>query len=799
MRVTCNWLAEFVAMEWPLDRLTDRLTTAGFEVEAVEAWGRDLPDVVCVEVVRVEPHPRAEGLSVCAVRADDATLHTVVCGAPNVRVGMRVPWARPGAMLPDGRPVAALEVHGFASAGMLCSEAELGLGGDARGLLVLPDDARPGRSVTAALGIEDTVLDIAITPNRGDCLSIVGLAREIAALTGQRPVRPRVRVSESDPGAVTLATIQIADADLCGRYVGRVVADVGIGPAPLRMQARLRAVGVRPINNVVDVTNYVMIERGQPLHAFDYDRLPRPEIVVRRAGQAGTFTTLDGHARALLPNDLLITSGGETVAIAGIMGGADSEVTETTRRILLESAWFDPAAVRRTAKRLGLRTEASYRFERCTDIEGVETAADRAAELMANLAGGRVLRGCIDVYPGRRTMAAVPLRLKRLEELLGMTVGRAEVVGKLKALGVAVTPGPRGTLSAVPPSYRPDLTREIDFIEEVVRLIGYDNVPTTFPSGALTDAAGSGNERTFREIRRYVAGQGLHEAVFLAFASAETNRLFPGIDPEPRSVRIVNPLTQDDTELRRSLCGQLVRAVRDNLAYGATRVALFSIGKVFWRDDEFREAWRVAGVVCRGFPGTGLGRRDEVELVDIKGVVDGLCEHLGVPAMTWQVESDRPAFHPGQTAAVIGPHGGTVGIAGALHPGVQDALDVGPRCWLFELDLTALLQYFPPRVKFAELPRFPAVVRDVAFVVDDDFASDRLTRFLRGGAGAGDLVEEVLLFDQYVGAPIPSGKKSLAYTVSYRAADRTLTDAEVSEVHARLIAAAVEALHVDLR
>jgi len=799
MKVTCNWLAELVEMAWPLGRLTDRLTTAGFEVEGVEEHGRDLPGVVAVEVVSVEPHPHEAGLRVCGIRAEGTTLHTVVCGAPNVRPGARVPWAPPGTALPDGRHIAAAEIHGVASAGMLCSAAELGLGSDAAGLLVLPADVPIGRSVTAALGIEDTVLDISITPNRGDCLSILGLAREIAALTGQRLIRRRLRVPEGDPGASTLAAIQIADPDLCGRYVGRVITDVTIGPAPLRVQGRLRAVGVRPINNVVDVTNYVMIERGQPLHAFDFDRLPRPEIVVRRAGQAGPFTTLDGQARALQPNDLLITSGGEAVAIAGVMGGADSEVTEATRRILLESAWFDPAAIRRTAKRLGLRTEASYRFERCTDIEGVAAAADRAAELMATLAGGRVLRGCIDVYPGRRIVPAVPLRLKRLEDLLGLTVGRAEVVTKLKALGVSVTPGLRGTLAAVPPSYRPDLTREIDLIEEVVRLIGYDNVPTTFPSGALADAADSGGERRVREIRRYVAGQGLHEAVFLGFASPDLNRHFPGIDAQRRPVRVINPLTQDDTELRLSLCGQLVRAVRDNLAQGATHVALFSIGKVFWRDHAFREAWRVAGTVCRGFPGSGLGRREEIELVDVKGVVEGLLEHLGIAGSTWRPSADRPAFHPGRTAELVAAGDAVVGLVGALHPSVQDALDVSAPCWLFELDLTELQQYVPARVRFSELPRFPAVVRDVAFVVDVDFASDRLTRLLREGDEARDLVEDVRLFDQYEGAPIPAGKKSLAYTVSYRAVDRTLTDAEVSEAHARLIAAAVGTLHVDLR
>jgi len=464
MKVTWNWLAEFVEMTLPLERLAERLTLAGLEIESIEDRGRELADVCCAEIVQVRPHPHAERLSVCDVRTRGDAIAAVVCGAPNVRAGARVCHAPPGAMLPGGRRIEATEIRGVASAGMLCSEAELEIGPDDNGILILEANAPIGERVAGVLGLEDVALDIAVTPNRGDCLSVLGLAREIAALTGQRLRRQRIAVREGKEPASALIAIRIVDDDLCARYVGRVISGVGIAPSPLWMQCRLRAVGLRPINNVVDVTNYVMIERGQPLHAFDYDRLPHAEIVVRRAAAESTFTTLDGQTRTLQSNDLVIASGDQAVALAGVMGGADTEVTASTQRILLESAWFAPSTVRRTAKRLGLHSESSYRFERQTDIEGVPLAADRAAALIGELAGGTAAQGRVDVYSAVRPAAPIALRLKRVDELLGMPVTRGDVIAKLKALGMAVAPATPGTLTIVPPSYRTDLSREIDLI-----------------------------------------------------------------------------------------------------------------------------------------------------------------------------------------------------------------------------------------------------------------------------------------------------------------------------------------------
>jgi phenylalanyl-tRNA synthetase beta chain len=798
MKVTWNWLAEFVEMEMPLARLADRLTLAGLEIESIEERGRELADVRCAEIVQVRPHPDAERLSVCDVRTSGDAIATVVCGASNVRAGERVCHAAPGATLPGGRRIEATEIRGVASAGMLCSEAELDLGPDSVGILILPPDAAIGERVAVVLGVEDIVLDIAVTPNRGDCLSVLGIAREIAALTGQRLRRQRVSVRETQESVTSLIAIRIADDDFCARYVGRVISGVRIAPSPLWMQCRLRAVGMRPINNVVDVTNYVMVERGQPLHAFDYDRLPRQEILVRRAGSDPTFTTLDGQARTLHPDDLVISTGDEPVAIAGVMGGAHTEVTPSTRRILLESAWFNPGTVRRTSKRLGLHSESSYRFERQTDIEGVPLAADRAAALIARLAGGAVAHGRVDAYPAVRPVAPIALRLKRVDDLLGMSIPRSDVIAKLKALGMTVTPATRGALTVVPPTYRADLLREIDLIEEIVRLVGYENVPTTLPECALASSAVAADWRQ-HDLKCFLAALGFSEAVLASFCSARLNALFAAWDGPRTPVVIRNPLTQEHAELRLSLCSGLVRAVRHNLDQGNAPVALFSIGKVFWRTTEFAEGWRLAGAICPTLPQRGLGRRDVVaEFADAKGVVEALLHFLAIGEVRWTAAAGLPAFHPGKTAR-IELSGGPIGIVGALHPATEEEFGITGPCWLFELDLERLLQYCPPRIVFQDLPRFPAVVRDVAVVAEDTFASDRVIRFVREWNTAAPWIEDVRLFDQYVGAPIPAGKKSLAYSISYRAPDRTLTDAEVNAMHADLVAAIQSALNVELR
>ncbi|MBI3784871.1 MAG: phenylalanine--tRNA ligase subunit beta [Deltaproteobacteria bacterium] len=797
MKVTWNWLGEFVDLTLPLEQLTERLDMAGLEVESVEERGRQVDGVRVAQVTSVAPHPQADRLRICEIRTADLSA-SVVCGAANVASGQRVAYAPPGTRLPGG-VVSTQEIRGVVSAGMLCSEAELGLGPDDAGLLILPSNAPLGDRLGAYLKVEDMAIDVSVTPNRGDCLSVIGLAREIAALTGLHFHRPRVQVTETIEGTTELVEIRIDDDQICGRYVGRLLTGVQIGAAPLWMQYRLRAVGMRPINNVVDVTNYVMIERGQPLHAFDYDLLPEKQIVVRRAGAPMHFRTLDDQQRDIVADDLLITTGREVIAVAGIMGGGNSEVNPSTKRILLESAWFLPSSVRRTAKRLGLKTEASYRFERSVDIEGVPAAADRAAALIAQMGAGTIASARIDVYPSARSPAPIALRLKRMEELLGMSIPRADVVAKLKTLGMNVAPATRGTLTVVPPSFRTDLVREIDIIEEVVRLVGYENVPVTLPQCTISGQGLEVNQRKKREIKRFLSAQGLNEVVPLSFCSEELNRRFPGIRGDSQAVSIVNPLSPDERALRLSLCSSLSRVARQNLDQGNHEVAIFTIGKVFWRGDQtYCEARHLGGLVCPSIAARGLLKIEPADFGDVKGIVEGLFERLFVGKVRWERGAIGAAFHPGLSAQ-IRIEQSEVGVLGALHPSANDELGLRSPCWLFELDLDKVLQYCPPRIVFQELPRFPAVIRDLAILTDDQFAADEVARFVRAWSDGNGLIEEVHLFDEYSGEPIPAGQKSLAYSIAYRASDRTLTDAEVNELHERLKAALTRDLKVQPR
>jgi len=796
MRVSLNWLRDFVQLNMDTASLCERLTMGGLEVDAVEEVGAAIASVVVGEIVRMQPHPQADRLTVCQVRIGTGPAVPVVCGATNMKAGDRVAYAPPGTTLPGGR-VEEREVRGVRSLGMLCSEAELELSGDASGLMILEREAPLGERIGVCLGIEDTVVDVAVPPNRGDCLSVLGIGRELAALAGLRVRRHRIGVRERGTPAADAIAVRIDDVSGCGRYAARVVRNLRIGASPRWMQQRLVAAGLRPINNVVDVTNYVMIERGQPLHAFDYARLPRPEIVVRRAGASASFETLDGVPRVLDPDDLLITTGEEPVAIAGVMGGAETEVSASTSVVLLESAWFEPSRVRRTARRLGLHSEAAFRFERGVDIGGVPAALDRAAALLERIAGGEVARGMVDAYPRVERPAPVHVRLQRVEEILGAPVTRGDVVRTMKALGASVSAAARGTLTVMPPTYRLDLSREIDVIEEVARVRGYERIAPTMPAVSLDGGVVPERMRRVGGLRRLLAAQGMDEAVILSFASPRLNECFRGIGVKPDPVLIVNPMSRDESQLRLSLVGGLVTAVRQNRSQGVSRVAVFSVGKVFWKDTGPQEGWRLAGVWAGEVPDQGLGGRRPAEFADIKGVVESVLDHLRLTDRTsWKPLLEVPAFHPGKSAAVMLADE-FAGVAGCLHPDLEVEFEIEGANWFFELDLEKLLAYLPARAVFRELPRFPAVVRDLAIVTEEQFPSGRVIHFVR--QWGHPLVETVVLFDQYVGAPIPPGMKGLAYSISYRAADRTLTDDEVNEAHAELTAALSTALPLELR
>ncbi len=798
MKLSLRWLREFV--DTPLDTaaLCERLTMGGLEVDGVEERGDEIRGVVVARIAATRPHPEADRLTLCEVETGGSAPLLVVCGAANARSGIYVAFAVDGAELPGGRRIGNAEIRGVASSGMLCSEAELDLADDSEGILELGSDAPLGRDVAEHLGLRDTVLEISITPNRGDCLSVLGLAREVSLLTGAKLREPSVRIRESGAPCSDEVSVRIDDAAGCRRYAARVVRGVRIAPSPLWLRLRLQAAGLRSINNVVDVTNLVMLERGQPLHAFDLQRLARREIVVRRAGDTSALQTLDGVVRALQSDDLLITTGAEPIALAGVMGGADTEVVDDTTDLLLESAWFDPSSVRRTARRLDLGSEASYRFERSVDIDGVPAALDRAAALIEELTGGRVAPGIIDEYPGCRPAQPIELRPQRVNAILGCEIDRQEVERTMKALGATVVEA-GGALAVTPPSFRTDLEREIDLIEEIARVVGYDRIPTTLPKRPLTSGGMPIRMRLERELRGLLCSAGLCELVGLAFATTAANQQLPGINLGGSAVQLLNPLSRDEAELRTSLLQSVVAMWRHNRNQNATAIAGFSFGKVYWRQDDGlpAEGWRLAGVLAGEMPLAGLGARRPPEFVDVKGMLENLFAHLDLEAaVSWQLGAPWPTLHPGKSASIL-LDDQLLGVAGALHPDAELALDADGPHWLFEIDLDRLAsRSVTPRL-FRGLPRFPAVVRDLAIVVGGDFRSADIVRFVR--EWNRELVEDVCLFDEYVGSPIAPGKKSLAYSVAYRASDRTLTDEEVNALQEQLAAALEKKFKVEHR
>ncbi|MBI2988418.1 MAG: phenylalanine--tRNA ligase subunit beta [Deltaproteobacteria bacterium] len=651
-------------------------------------------------------------------------------------------------------------------------------------------------------GEGDWVVELSVTPNRGDCLGILGLAREVAVLSGGRLKLPPVSAHAADPSVKESVSVQILSSRLCPRYSARVVRGIHVTPSPSWMQARLEACGIRSINNVVDVTNWVMLETGQPLHAFDLERLTSKRIVIRRAGEIKRFVTLDGTERELSSEDLLICDGDVPVALAGVMGGRNSEVQPESRVVLLESAHFEPLAIRRTAKRLGLHSEASHRFERGVDPEGTLYALDRAVFLLQEIASGVPLKGVVDRYARRTKAKPILVRSQKVRELLGVTLSPGEVERLLKSLGLKIQRRSREGLAVIAPSFRPDLTREADMIEELARLHGYHKIPSTLPLVRQGGGKADSRLRWERKIRFFLTGEGLTETIHLPFTSGEMNRRFPGLWEEQRSaVAVLNPLTQENGEMRLSLVPGLVEGLRVHVSQKLKGFYAFDLGKVFslgsTGSPEEREC--LAGGIYGLRERKGLRAKEESPwtFLHVKGLVEGMLELIGVTErVVWTGRRVPSILHPGKAAA-LEIEGSWIGYVGELHPDLCEELAF-PSFLIFELDFEGLVQYAAPEFTARSLSRFPSVERDLSIVLDDGFPAQRIISWIKEHF-SHSLIEDVHVFDQYKGAPVPQGKKSLAYTISYRAKDRTLTDAEVSALHRELVGKIGEAFGAQLR
>jgi phenylalanyl-tRNA synthetase beta chain len=798
MRISLNWLQEYVPLVAPED-LRHRLTMAGFEVEAVERRDAGLEHVVVGQILESSAHPGADKLSVTRVTAGGETLQ-IVCGAKNYKVGDKVPVALVGAHLPNGMEIKKANLRGVESSGMLCSAKELGLEDDkSGGLLILDAAASVGTPIAAVLGRKDIVFEVNVTPNRPDALSHIGLAREVVAITGAPLHRPPALL-EVDSGLMAPA-IQVTQAGRCPRYMARVLEGVKIGPSPRWMQSRLEAVGVRPINNVVDITNYVLMELGQPLHAFDLDHLAGGRIEVRSARAGEKLKTLDGKDRELSVDDLVIADAEKAVALAGVMGGSTSEVSDGTHRLLLESAYFEPTGVRRTARAHGLHTEASHRFERGVDIEGVPLALDRAASLIAELAGGRV-SAAVDVYPSPAKRPSVELHLSRISQVLGTAVDPAESEKILSSLGFELGQRGENSVRVTPPSFRVDVSAEEDLIEEVARIRGYDAIPSRAPRVTNTNPAPSPSRAVDIRARAALSAMGLDEVVNYSFVSKSE---LEAIDPQHRlgkPIELRNPISAEMSVMRTSLLPGLFQNLQKSLRHQSEEVRLYELGRVYLPTDSSSstpalEQARLAGLLFG--PRTAVSwssGKERVDFYDAKGVVEQVLDSVRIARADFTPEKSVSWLHPLAGARV---HIGStdLGYLGEIHPVVAKKLQLPQGVFAFDLSLSAIEQAAALLPSYQGIPRFPAVLRDLAVVVDETITAEALERAAK--AAGGELVEDITLFDVYQGPPLADGKKNLAFAIRYRAPDRTLTDAEAIEAHNRILAALAKELGAQLR
>jgi phenylalanyl-tRNA synthetase beta chain len=788
MRVPLSWLRDFAPIEGAPETLAAVLSDLGLVVEGMQRVGEGLEDVVVAEVVATRPHPDADRVQLVDVNRGDGTPLQVVCGAFNFGPGDLVPLAPEGAELPGGLRIGRRKVRGQWSEGMLCSGAELRVSDDADGILVLPAGHQPGTPLTDALGITaDVVFDLDVTPNRPDALCVLGVARDLAARLGVPltvPEPPLPAPASQHDGAPSI----VVDApELCPRFTGTLLTGVVVGPSPGWLASRLTLAGMRPINNVVDVSNYVMLELGQPNHPYDLELLPGKGLSVRRGHEGEVLVTLDGVDRRLGPDDCVIADAeGGGVGIGGIMGGTSTEISQSTGTVLLEAAYFNPMAIAATSKRLTLRTEASVRFERAVDPEGIERAVARFCELAASVAGASVAAPVNDVSAGRPGRTKVALRASRVNRILGSSLTAEEVAGYLWPIGFSCEPvadGEEGLFEVTIPSWRPDSEREIDVIEEVARHHGYGRLPRTLPP--VTQVGGlTARQRERRRVRQVLVGAGLTEAWSTSLlAPADLERA--GLDTA--AVEVENPLAHEESVLRPSLLPGLLRAVATNASHRYTDVRLFEVGRVFLPPPKDRqlpeEPERVAAVLAGG------------DAVEAKRTMDVLLEDLGVADV--EVEPGAsPGLHPTRSALVrVG--GEELGAVGEVDPAVLAAHNVsGPVGW-WDLDLDRLLDAPRRSRQYRPVSRFPSADFDLAFVVDDSVPASRVARALQ--EAAGDLLEDLWLFDVYRGDQLGRGRRSLAYRLRVAALDRTLTDHDLAELRARCISAVERATGASLR
>ncbi|MCL6573906.1 MAG: phenylalanine--tRNA ligase subunit beta [Bacillus sp. (in: Bacteria)] len=803
MFVSYKWLQDYIDLSGvTAEELAEKITKSGIEVEGVDLLNDGIKGVVVGHVLERVQHPNADKLSKCLVDVGEEQPIQIICGAPNVAQGQKVAVARVGAVLPGNFKIKRAKLRGEESNGMICSLTELGIEGKvvpkeySEGIFVFPEGAEVGVDALALLNRVDAVLELSLTPNRADCLSMLGVAYEVAAILGRDVLIPETDLIASTEKATDYVKVVVEANEDNPLYSAKIIKNIKIAPAPLWMQTRLMAAGIRPHNNVVDITNYILLEYGQPLHAFDYDRLGSKEILIRRANDGEKFVTLDEVERTLTADHLVITNGSEPVALAGVMGGANSEVNSDTTTVLLEAAYFDGGAVRKASKDHGLRSEASSRFEKGVDPNRVRAAGERAAYMMAKYAFGEVLEGSAEVDTLTIEQVVVSITLEKINRVIGTNLIMKDVKDIFDRLQFAVSIE-ADTLTVTAPTRRGDIQIEEDLIEEVARLYGYDNIPITLPIGATTPGKLSDYQNTRRVVRHYLEGAGLYQAVTYSLTSEDKAAQFA---LEKRAaIHLAMPMSEERSVLRLSIMPQLLEVLKYNSARQNDSLAVYETGAVFLAEGADAlpvEIEHLAGAITGlMFNHSWQGEKKAVDFYVVKGILEGMFAMLGLTDQVQYVQTQVDGMHPGRTAEIL-LNDKIIGFVGQVHPSVQKELDLKDT-YVFELSLKAVLEEETGALRYKGIPRFPSMTRDIALVVNKETVSGTLRELILT-AGA-PLLKEVHVFDLYEGDKMEEGKKSIAFTLKYVDPERTLTDEEVAKVHERVLEALKEKAGAVLR
>lgn len=810
MQVSIKWLKDYIDFTETPEQLADKLTMAGIPVENVVDPGEGLEKVVTGRIEKLEPHQNSDHLQICTMNVGLAENIIIVTGAQNVAEGQVVPVAMVGAHLPNGMKISKGKLRGVASNGMLCSAQELKLDLEKlpeeqkTGIFILPSDTPVGIPAKDVLGLNDVVLEFELTANRADCFSVFGLVREIAAITGNKPHFPEIKVNEDDNTKLNdIFSVEIADPDLCSRFSTRMLKNVKIGPSPEWMQQRLEGAGIRSINNVVDVTNFVMIELGHPMHAYDYDKITGKKLIARRAVEGEELHTLDDTSRKAKGEMLVIADSEKAAGLAGIMGGFETEITDTTTTVVLESADFYGPCIRRTARACGLSSEASGRFERGVDSETTIKALDRAAQLLQEMGACTVCEGIVDVYPNPKQANYVTFTPEQINNHLGTNIAKDVMLNIITSVGFDVTKDKNDEITVKVPSWRNDVTCMADISEEIARLHGFDKIKSTLPNGVSMQGTQSAKQTFIDKVKASLSSQGLYETISFALTNEETfNKLnIPQDSPLRKAVPIMNPLSDEYPLVRTTLLSSIFDNLARNLARKNDDVALFEVGSVFFPKalpvtELPDEVVKIAGAITGRRNAQGWNQtNDMVDFYDAKGIIEELLANLRVTRYTVEAGTHY-AMHPGKTA-LFKKGRDVIATVGEVHPAVLSAYGITKPVYIFELDATTVMKYMAKDLKYKALPKYPATSRDLAMLVDVDVNAADIEKAMTKAAGQN--LTQITLFDVYTGKQVEEGKKSLAFSLTFQSNDKTLTDAEIDPAIEKIVAKLQKDFNANLR